>query len=87
MDCTVRGILQARILEWVAFPSPEDLPNPGIEPRSPTLRRGSLPAEPQGKPEISLRNFHYNPLTLMAQQVKNLPAMQETKEFDPFLQV
>ena len=83
MDCTVRGILQARILEWVAFPSPEDLPNPGIEPRSPTLRRGSLPAEPQGKPEISLRNFHYNPLTLMAQQVKNLPAMQETKEFDP----
>ena len=80
MDCTVCGILQARILEWVVFPSPEDLPNPGIEPKSPALRRGSLPAEPQGKPEISLRNFHYNPLTLLAQQVKNLPAVQETKE-------
>ena len=31
------------------FPSPGDLPNPGIEPRSPTLRVDSLPAEPQGK--------------------------------------
>ena len=33
------------------FPSPEDLPNPGIEPRSPTLQVDSLPAEPQGKPK------------------------------------
>ena len=32
------------------FPSPEDLPNPGIEPRSPALRADFLPAEPQGKP-------------------------------------
>ena len=33
------------------FPSPEDLPNPGIEPRSPALQADSLPAEPQGKPK------------------------------------
>ena len=37
LDCSppgssVHGILQARILEWVAFPSPGDLPDPGIEP-------------------------------------------------------
>ena len=31
------------------FPSPGDLPNPGIEPRSPTLQSDSLPAEPPGK--------------------------------------
>ena len=32
--CIVHGILQTRILEWVAFPfPPRDLPNPGIEPR------------------------------------------------------
>ena len=31
------------------FPSPEDLPNPGIEPGSPTLRVGTLPSEPPGK--------------------------------------
>ena len=32
------------------FPSPGDLSNPGIKPRSPTLQVDSLPAEPQGKP-------------------------------------
>ena len=46
---TVHGILQARILEWVALPSPRDLPYPGVEPRSPTLQADSLPAEPPGK--------------------------------------
>ena len=54
-DYTVHGILQARILVWVVFPfsrgSSGDLPNPGIEPRSPTLRADSLPMEPQGKPK------------------------------------
>ena len=49
MDYIVHGILQARILEWVAFPSPGDLPNLGIKPRSPALQADSLPAEPQGK--------------------------------------
>ena len=46
----VHGILQARILEW-PFPSPEDLPNAGTEPRSPTLQADSLPTEPPGKPK------------------------------------
>ena len=32
------------------FPSPGDPPNPGIEPRSPTLQADSLAAEQQGKP-------------------------------------
>ena len=44
-DYVVHGILQARILEWVAFPFPRYLPNPGIEPRSPALQADSL----QGK--------------------------------------
>ena len=50
MDCTVHGILQARILKWVPFPSLEDLPNQGSKPRSPTLQADSLPSEPPGKP-------------------------------------
>ena len=33
------------------FPSPGDLPNPGIKPKSPTLPADSLPAEPQRKPK------------------------------------
>ena len=31
------------------FPSPGDLPNPGMEPGSPTLQAGALPSEPPGK--------------------------------------
>ena len=34
---SVHGILQERILEWVAFPFSRGLPNPGIEPGSPAL--------------------------------------------------
>ena len=49
MNYIVHGILQARILDWVAFLFPGDLPNPGIEPRFPALQVDSLPAEPQGK--------------------------------------
>jgi len=49
MDFTVHGILQGRILEWVAFPFSRDLPNPGIELRSPALEVDSLSAEPKEK--------------------------------------
>ena len=49
MDYTVHGILQAKILEWVAFSFPGHLPNPGIKPRSPALQVNSLPAESQEK--------------------------------------
>ena len=47
-DCSppgssVHGISQARILEWVAFPSPGDLLDPGMEPVSPALAGDSLP--------------------------------------------
>ena len=31
------------------FPSPADLPNPGIEPRSPALQTDTLPSKPPGK--------------------------------------
>ena len=48
------GMLQAKILEWVPCPLPENLPNPGTEPRSPALQVDSLPCEPPGKPLKSL---------------------------------
>ena len=44
-------ILQARILEWLPWRLPGDLPNPVIEPRFPTLQVNSLPCEPPGKPQ------------------------------------
>ena len=45
VDYIVHGILQARILEWVAFPFFGGPPNPGIKPRSPALQADSLPTE------------------------------------------
>ena len=42
MDYTVYGILQARILEWVAFPFSRGSSQSRIEPRSPALKADSL---------------------------------------------
>ena len=60
MGYTVHGILQARILEWVAFPFSRGSLQPGIKPRSPTLQADSLPAEPQGP----LKNTEVGSLSL-----------------------
>ena len=49
--CSVHGILQDRTLEWAAFLFSRGLPNPGIEPRSPTSQADSLPADSPGKPK------------------------------------
>ena len=58
LDCclpgsSVHGIFQARVLDGLPFPTPGDLPDPGIEPTSPlspALQVGSLPSESPGKP-------------------------------------
>ena len=50
LDSYLHGILQARILEWVAMPSSRGSSQPGIKPRSPTLQMDSLLSEPPGKP-------------------------------------
>ena len=61
------AVVFSRLKFWsgLPFPSPGDLPNPGIKPGSPTLQTGALPSEPPGK--------------LVYQTVKNLPAMRETR--------
>ena len=51
MDCylpgsSVHGILQARILEWVASSFSRRLSDPGIKPKSPALQADSLLTEP-----------------------------------------
>ena len=50
---TIQSLEFSRPEYWSGypFPSPGDLPNPGIEPGSPALQVYSLPAEPQGKPK------------------------------------
>ena len=86
------------------FPSPGDLPDPGIEPGSLASQVDPLPSEPPGKPKVSVIhlklpspcpppahhhpsvntaywNYHCSPfvlgVSLVAQLVKNPPAMQE----------
>ena len=61
MDCSppgspVHGIFQARILEWLPFPPPGDLPNPRIEPLSllsPALAGRFFTTVPSGKPGVT----------------------------------
>ena len=67
-------------------PPPGDLPNPGIEPRSPAMQADSFPSEPPGKP-FMLLNIPLNDLGVVGAAfsrgfpggsvVKNLPAKQE----------
>ena len=59
MDYTVHGILQARIQE--SIPSPGDLPDPGIKPKSLTLQADSLPAELP----VKLKNTGVGSLSLL----------------------
>ena len=51
MDYTVHGILQARILEWVAFPFSRGSSQPRNRTQVSCIAGGFLPAEPQGKPK------------------------------------
>ena len=58
-----RGFSRQEYWSGLPCPSPGDLLNPGIEPRSPTLQTDSLPPEPQGKP----KNTGVDSLSLLQQ--------------------
>ena len=73
------GISKQEYWSRLPFPSPGDLPDPGIKLRSPALQADSLPTELRGKiiKKLAL-GIWINWASLMAQTVKNLPAMWET---------
>ena len=52
---SAHGILQQEYWSGLPCPPPGDLPNPGIEPVSPTLQADSLLSEPLGKPKYNVR--------------------------------
>ena len=73
MDCSllgssVYGILQARIREWVAFPSPADLLDPGIKLRSSAVQSDSLPPELRGQPFLPIPLAQDSPNTFSLQE-------------------
>ena len=91
VDCSPPGSLSmefSRQEYWsgLPFPSPGDLPDPGIKPRSPTLQADSLTSEPPGKPTYLLpqgKSLQLSMATLgfgLPQWLsgKESPAMQET---------
>ena len=50
---SVHGFSRQEYWSGLPFPSPGDLPIPGIEPGSPALQENSLPSELPGKPTVS----------------------------------
>ena len=48
------GFSRQEYWSGLPFPSPRDLPDPGIEPRSPALQADALTSEPPGKPYMIL---------------------------------
>ena len=52
-DSSVHRISQTRYWSGSPFPSPGDLPHPGIEPTSPALAGSSLPLSHQGGPNVA----------------------------------
>ena len=59
---TIQSVEFSRPEYWSGqpFPSPRDLPSPGIEPKSPALQVDSLSAELSGKPICFLSSVHFN---------------------------
>ena len=67
---SVHGILQARILEWVAVPSSIHLPDPGMEHVpliSPTLAGEFFTTKPPGTKSIHVVANDRIPFFLMAE--------------------
>ena len=54
------GFSRQEYWNGLPFPSPGDLPDPGIEPRSLTLQVVSVPSEPPGKPSQGITALHRN---------------------------
>ena len=53
-DSSVHGILQERILEWIAISFSGKLPNRGFKTRSSTLQMNSLHSGPPGKSQLPI---------------------------------
>ena len=51
------GFSRQECWSGLPFPSPGDLPNPGIEPGSPTLQADALPSEPSGNYTVLMFSF------------------------------
>jgi len=58
------GFSRQEYWSGLPFPSPGDLPDPGIEPRSPALQAAALLSEPPGKPNKENLAYIHNRIVL-----------------------
>ena len=68
------GFTRQEYWSGLPFPSPGDFPNPGIEPRSPTLQADALTSEPPGKVQMTFDKF--------GRQFNERSSTNSTKELD-----
>ena len=73
------GFSRQQYWSGLPFPSPGDLPNPGMEPGSPALQADALPSEPRGKSLYNMNSIVFTsqchcvskrPIDLSISQVK-----------------
>ena len=70
----------------LTFPSPGDLPNPGIEPRSPTLQANTLPSEPAETQNRQYSNILFN-INILINILEQDVWKRSYRLFDPLIQV
>ena len=66
------------------IPSPADLPDPGIEPRSPALQADSLPTDPSGKPRTETTETTY-PTSLLENQRRKADSLLLVRDLDSLI--
>ena len=81
---SVLGILQGRILEWVAIPSPGDLPDPGIELTSltsPALAGRFFTPSYLGSPDIKIQCCRVKVLLSLLRMQENISTCRIRNSF------
>ena len=75
------GFFRQEYWSGLPFPSPGDLPDPGIKPGSPTLQADALTSEPPGQPmpfnPLVLERLCYAPSLLGGKLISNKQALRE----------
>ena len=86
MDCSLPGSfvhgdsLGKNNLSGLPFPSPGDLPNPGMEPRFPALQANSLPSE---LPRVGLfKMTHINKTCMHAKLLQSWPTLLDPMDYN-----
>ena len=87
MDCSLSGsssmgFSRQECWSGLPFPSPGDLPDPGIEPRSPALQADALPSEPPGKPipDAKKGRYKYRSPVLEMKRITSLQTLQTVND-------